>query len=84
MKTEDLYRLTADSSFRPFYKIPVGHTFQIFTWVGDIRPDGSKQYHSNFMVKEDHNFGLLHDGASMTMNERELVRQITNEDSTTY
>jgi hypothetical protein len=80
MKTLDLYHLICDPDMKPFYSIPVGHTFRHFIWLPD-RPD---QYLSNYAVKENEHEGLLHDGLSMMVKSTDLVSEVINEDSITY
>jgi hypothetical protein len=83
MKINDLYSVT-NQDFKPFYKVPIGCTFQIYT-MRQWNKYGLEEYSSNFLVKQDLVGGyycgseLYQDSSFCSITPTELVKQITNE-----
>lgn len=88
MNTKDLYMVGV--GFKPFYKIPVGVSAQVFTWIG--YSGGSHHYSSNIVVKESDIMGsmggtldsqpsLYHTSKSIgiVLNPNDLVKQVSED-----
>lgn len=84
MKPSDLYFV--GEGFVPFYRVPLEHVVQVYTrWRNSEHI--WKDYQSNFLKKVDGNSGVMsghHGGKTISMDQRELVRDITDENFETH
>ena len=88
MKLYDLHSVTT-KDFKPFYKVPIGCIFQIYT-MHQWSKYGKEEYSSNFLIKQDLVGGYYcgmqnyQDSSFCSITPTELVKQITDENSRTY
>lgn len=82
MKINDLHS-TSECDFIPFYKVPVGSVFQVYTWI-PIEVRGYKAYLSNFLTKTDKVWSVRtsEKGDRVLLDPNELVKKISSNEDT--